>query len=87
MDGVEKKEKPTLTPLTDMERAEQQDVCFETTVSGKPEPTVEWYHFTAIYASSMSSISRFSKLKLVWRSSAIILTILLTIVIYLFIQL
>jgi len=46
--GAEKKEKPTLTPLTDVECSEQEDVRFETTVAGKPEPTVEWYKFTAI---------------------------------------
>jgi len=39
---TEKKEKPTLTPLVDIECVEQQDVCFETTLSGKPEPTVDW---------------------------------------------
>jgi len=46
--GTEKKEKPTLTPLSDVECTEQEEVRFETTVTGKPEPTVEWYDFTAI---------------------------------------
>jgi len=40
---AEKKEKPTVKPLTDVECTEQEDVRFETTVAGKPEPTVEWY--------------------------------------------
>jgi len=40
---TEKKEKPTLTPMTDVECAEQEEVRFETTVAGKPQPTVEWY--------------------------------------------
>jgi len=46
--GAEKKEKPTLTPLNDVECSEQEDIRFETTVAGKPEPTVEWYEFTTI---------------------------------------
>jgi len=48
LDYSEKKEKPTLTPLTDVECNEQEDVRFETTVIGKPEPTVEWYEFTTV---------------------------------------
>jgi len=39
---TEKKEKPTLTAMVDVECSEQEDIRFETTVTGKPEPTVEW---------------------------------------------
>jgi len=39
---AEKKEKPTVAPLSDVERAEQEEASFETTVTGRPEPTVEW---------------------------------------------
>lgn len=39
---AEKKEKPSLTPLTDVECADKDDISFETTVAGKPEPAVEW---------------------------------------------
>jgi len=52
----EKKEKPTLTPLTDVECTEQEDVRFETTVSGKPEPTVEWYETTNLLQCTISSL-------------------------------
>jgi len=54
---TEKKEKPTLTPLTDVECAEKEDIVFETTVSGKPEPTVEWYEFAScLYLNAISCI-------------------------------
>jgi hypothetical protein len=38
-----RKEKPVVAKLVDLEVMEKEDVIFETTVSGKPEPTVEWY--------------------------------------------
>ena len=40
---AEKKEKPTVTKPADVEVAEQEDVVFETTVTGLPEPIVEWW--------------------------------------------
>ncbi len=41
---TEKKEKPKfLKKPTDKEVKETEDVVFETQVSAKPEPTVEWY--------------------------------------------
>ena len=38
-----KKEKPTVTSLTDVTIKAQEDASFETEVKGKPEPTVEWF--------------------------------------------
>jgi len=37
-----RKEKPVVSKPQDREVTEQEDARFETTVAGKPEPTVEW---------------------------------------------
>jgi hypothetical protein len=40
---VEKKEKPVIVKKPEnQEVTEQEDVRFETTVTGKPEPSVDW---------------------------------------------
>ena len=41
-----KTEKPTVQKLSDVTIMEQEDAVFETQVTGKPEPTVEWFSGT-----------------------------------------
>ena len=41
-----KTEKPTVQKLNDVTIMEQEDAVFETQVTGKPEPTVEWFSGT-----------------------------------------
>ena len=43
-DQTEKLLVPTLTEMGDNVIYEHEDVYFETNASGKPEPTVEWFH-------------------------------------------
>jgi len=56
LDDAERKEKPTVAPLSDVECVEQEDVRFETTVTGKPEPTVEWYDSPPFLALAAAAI-------------------------------
>ncbi len=47
-----KTEKPTVEKLTDVTVVEQEDAVFETVVTGKPAPTVEWFAGAARVDSS-----------------------------------